>query len=116
LLLNNHLITLTPSKILDEIYKIQQFEISLQTLKSEHKAILSRAASSSSPLENPEPPPNEKMLLSPSSGKLIANFLEVPDIEQEVERAIHQVEASLRAKRELVEEKSAIQKATGPKN
>ena len=52
------------------------------------------------------------MLLSPTSGKVIADCLETPEIEQEIERAILQVERALKSKKELKEEKVSIDKAT----
>lgn len=102
---------LSHSQALDEIYAFQKLDRSLKTLKAEYGAIQSPTESegtSSGSSENP----SETMLLSPSSGRLIADCLGAPDIEQEVERAIHQVEASLRAERELEEEKRAIQSST----
>lgn len=48
------------------------------------------------------------MLLSPSDGRIAAETLEVPELEQEVERAIHQVSAQLRRNRDVNEEKHAL--------
>lgn len=48
------------------------------------------------------------MLLSPSDGRIIAETLEVPELEQEVERAIHQVNAQLRRNNNVSEEKHAL--------
>lgn len=45
------------------------------------------------------------MLLSPSDGRIIAETLEVPELEQEVERAIHQVGSELRKNKDVYEEK-----------
>lgn len=47
------------------------------------------------------------MLLSPSDGRIIAETLEVPELEQEVERAIHQVSAQLMRNKDASEEKHA---------
>lgn len=52
------------------------------------------------------------MLLSASSGRLIADCLEAPELEQEIERAVHQIEGALKAKKELNEEKRAMDSAT----
>ena len=98
---------LSHSKILDEIYALQRLDRSLKTLKVEYEAIQSPTESEGTSFGSAQDP-GETMLLSPSSGRLIADCLEAPDIEQEVERAIHQVEASLRTERELEEEKRAI--------
>ena len=58
------------------------------------------------------------MLLSPSDGRIIAETLEIPELEQEVERAIHQVSAQLRKNKDASEEKHgldpAAKKAKGP--
>lgn len=109
--MENKLIKQSPSSILDIAYKIQNFEKSLKNLDTEFKAIESES-------DDKEAFPNdmnndtETMLLSASSGRLIADSLEVPELEQEIERAIHQVEGTLKAKRELKEEKRAIDSAT----
>ena len=52
------------------------------------------------------------MLLSPLDGRVIADRLEVPEIEQEIERAIHQVQGALDSKKELDAEKRALEGAT----
>ncbi len=111
-LMDNQLVILSPSKILDEIYALQRLDMRLKALKSEYSTIRSQAQTETTASENPETAsenlypqlPAEQMLLSPSSGRLIAECLEVPDIEQEVERAIHQVEASLKVKQVPKEE------------
>lgn len=55
------------------------------------------------------------MLLSRSDGRFIAECLEVPEMEQEIERAIHQVGGALKAKKELEEEKQTLGTASkGP--
>lgn len=51
------------------------------------------------------------MLLSPSDGKIIAETLEVPELEQEVERAIHQVSSQLRKNKIVHEDKPALDSA-----
>lgn len=51
------------------------------------------------------------MLLSPSDGRLIAETLEVPELEQELERAIHQVSAQLRRSKDMSEKKDALDPA-----
>jgi hypothetical protein len=113
--MDNQLVNLSPSKILDEIYTLQRLDMRLKALKSEYTTIQSQAQTETTSPENPETQsdnpypqlPAEQMLLSPSSGRLIAECLKVPDIEQEVERAIHQVEASLKVKQVPKEEEKA---------
>ena len=51
------------------------------------------------------------MLLSKKSGKIIAEVLEIPALEEEVERAIWQVKRQLRGKKELKEEKKELDSA-----
>lgn len=103
--MTNQLIEFSRSKILDEIYKLQKLDRSLETMKSHFKAIQSLTESEIAPSESPKPP-GETMLLSPSSGMLIAECLEFPEIEQEVERAIKQVGEFLRAQKEVEGEKA----------
>ncbi|KAL8837234.1 MAG: hypothetical protein Q9170_002607 [Blastenia crenularia] len=49
-------------------------------------------------------PDAERMLLAQSSGKLIADLVEVPELEEHIQRAVKQVEKALSAQRELKEE------------
>ena len=54
----------------------------------------------------------EKMLLSESSGQLIADYLEVPELAVEIQRAVWQVDRALTAKQEYQEEKKELESAT----
>jgi len=54
----------------------------------------------------------ERMLLHQSSGELIAEYLEIPELAMEINRAAWQVERTLKAKQELQEEKSQLEQAT----
>ncbi|KAF2233656.1 hypothetical protein EV356DRAFT_486706 [Viridothelium virens] len=54
------------------------------------------------------------MLLQGWNGKLIAERFKLPEMEVEVERAVEQVEKSIKAKEELMEEKQEIEAATKP--
>ena len=56
------------------------------------------------------------MLLQGWNGKLIAERFELPEMEVEVERAVEQVEKSIKAKEELLEEKQEIEAATRATN
>ena len=58
--------------------------------------------------------PEEKMLLGQSSGAVIANYLEIPELAVEVQRAVWQVERSLKAKQALQEEKAEMESAHKP--
>lgn len=52
------------------------------------------------------------MVLQRWNGKLIAEQFKLPDMEVEIERAVEQVEKSIKAKEELIEEKLELEKAT----
>jgi len=52
------------------------------------------------------------MLLQIWNGKLLAERFKLPDMQIEIERAVEQVEKTIKAKEELVEEKQEIEKAT----
>ncbi len=54
----------------------------------------------------------EQMLLTPSSGKIIADHLQITEIQVEVERAVQQVGKELGARRELEEEKKELKIST----
>lgn len=53
------------------------------------------------------------MVLQRWNGKLIAEQFQLPDMEVEIERAVEQVENSIKSKEELMEEKLELEKATG---
>lgn len=50
------------------------------------------------------------MLLQGWNGKLLAERFKLPEMEVEIERAVEQVENSIKAKEELVEEKREIER------
>ncbi|KAF2010313.1 hypothetical protein BU24DRAFT_427439 [Aaosphaeria arxii CBS 175.79] len=52
------------------------------------------------------------MVLQKWNGKLIAEQFHLPDMEVEIERAVEQVEDSIKARDELIEEKLELEKAT----
>lgn len=52
------------------------------------------------------------MVLQRWNGKLIAEQFQLPEMEVEIERAVEQVESSIKAKEELMEEKLELEKAT----
>lgn len=112
-LLENKLIKLVPSSILDKIYAVQGIGVSIKELDTEIENMKTPSRSTSALDEAGNLPAT--MLLSPSDGKLIADCLDVPEMEQEIERAIHQVEKALKAKKRLKEEKQTLGAAnTGP--
>lgn len=52
------------------------------------------------------------MVLQKWNGKLLAERYHLPEMEIEIERAVEQIESSIKAKEELHEEKREIEKAT----
>ena len=46
---------------------------------------------------------NEYMLLSPSSGAIIAAHLQIPEIQMEIDRAVWQVERAIKAQKDQKE-------------
>lgn len=53
------------------------------------------------------------MVLQRWNGKLIAEQFQLPEMEVEIERAVEQVQKSIKSKEELMEEKLELEKATG---
>ncbi|KAG9238849.1 mitochondrial K+-H+ exchange-related-domain-containing protein [Amylocarpus encephaloides] len=88
-LLKNHLITPRPSKVLDELYSTgkEPFDVG-------------------SDLEGAE-----TLVLHRSNGTRIAEALEMPELDLELDRAVWQVEKALRSEKELQEERKESDKA-----
>ena len=103
-LLKNDLMELNPSKILREAYAQATLDASLKRLQQELQDIREKKQR-----DDTVDDPSEQMILSKTSGKIIAEQLEVPALEVEIERAIWQVERALSSKRELLEEKREIE-------
>ena len=108
-LLDLHLVKPQASKQLRMAYSEAAMDVSMQQIETENAA-LSPTPSSSTDGRNKEETgfEEEQMLLSKSSGKVLADWLEIPEIQVEVDRAIWQVERSIRGKRELSEEKKEL--------
>jgi len=81
---------------------------SLWDLGQEVNSIGSRASNDSVMVPEDQ---EEKMLLSKTSGGFIADYVEIPELAIEIERAVWQVEKSLKAKQELKEEKEELEAA-----
>ena len=82
-------------------------DASIKELDKEVDNFQSGSSSKSAPAET-----EEKMLLSGSSGKLFAEYLEVSELAVEVERAVWQVERALKAQQERGVEKAELDDAT----
>lgn len=82
-------------------------DTSIEELDKEMDSIRSGSSVKSVPDEK-----EERMLLSKSSGQLLARYIDVPELAVEVERAVWQVEKDLKAQQELREEKAKLEAAT----
>ncbi|KAI4145404.1 MAG: hypothetical protein L6R39_003808 [Caloplaca ligustica] len=105
-LLDNRLLTLTASPKLDMAYTAGGLDVSMKELDQEAEKVLREASKSSSGTKTDVEA--ERMLLTSSSGRLIADMVEVPELEEQIHRAVKQVEKSLRAEREYKEEKQEL--------
>ena len=101
--MNKDLVKISPSKSLYTAYTEAIMDMKMQELKMGVENVGSRARQDHTPRE-----PQEKLLLSQSSGQLIANYVKIPELATEIQRAVWQVERSLQAQRALQEEKSGL--------
>ncbi|KAL2061103.1 hypothetical protein VTL71DRAFT_9155 [Oculimacula yallundae] len=99
-LLDNKLIKATPSKILDDLYSNgeQPFD-----------PALSKGEKPSTVVDGIDL--GERMVLHKSNGKRIAEALDIPELEVELDRAVWQVEKALREKHDLKEEQRDLEAA-----
>ena len=111
-LLDHKLVKDSPSSLLDILYSIARVDAALSGARREVERLQAGRDNGEAKPQNTSDPHGEEMLLSQSSGRLIAETLEVPELEMEIERAIAQVERSLAARKELVEEKLEMESAT----
>ncbi|MCJ1286295.1 hypothetical protein MMC26_005640 [Xylographa opegraphella] len=87
---------------------IQTLTTSSQTLKHRLSALNLRTTP---PIPPPTPDSAEEMLLTPGSGKLLADALQLHELEAEIERAVAQVQQSLAAETEQREQKAKLDTA-----
>lgn len=106
-LLNNSSVKLSPSEFLRTAYMEAAMDTSIAELDKEMDSVRSGHSVKSVPDEK-----EERMLLSKSSGQLLAEYLDIPGLAVEVERAVWQVEKALKAQQELKEEKATLDAAT----
>ncbi|KAL9126228.1 MAG: hypothetical protein Q9217_004688 [Psora testacea] len=95
-LLKNNLLKLKPSSTLRTAYRQATLDTSLQQLQEEARSISRSGDSKYTEEDSPE-----QMLLSKSSGKIVAEQLNIPALALEMERAVWQIERSIKARREL---------------
>ncbi|KAI9736104.1 MAG: hypothetical protein M1818_006280 [Claussenomyces sp. TS43310] len=106
-LLNRKMIVARPSSILDTLY-------SARTLTAVQKGNLIQSESNSGPKDpraTQTSDPKETLVLDRSHATLIAKALKVPELDMELDRAIWQVQTSLKADEMLKEEKGGLHKA-----
>ncbi|KAL8975504.1 MAG: hypothetical protein Q9197_000242 [Variospora fuerteventurae] len=84
-------------------------DASLKKLDQEAERIRERPSDNTSDIE-PEVKA-ERMLLTSSSGRLVADMVDVPELEEHIHRAVKQVEKSLKAKEEWNDEKRELDNA-----
>ncbi|RDW79610.1 hypothetical protein BP6252_04248 [Coleophoma cylindrospora] len=94
-LLDNKLLTIQPSKILDDIYASGESPF-IPTPALEQGSTTTSGSEA------------EKMLIHKSTGKKIAEVLKVPELEMELDRAVWQVEKAISAEAELKREKKDL--------
>jgi len=105
-LLDNNLIRPTPSRILEDIYSAQIVQPT-----SEHVLINKSPEKALKTPDLQETEAEESMVLSKSSSKAIAEALDIPELEVELDRAIWQVETKLEEEEALKQEQRALEKA-----
>jgi len=108
---------ISPSRLLDTAYSAATIATSIAKLEKEFEDI-KRSADNDYVDAVDLSGPAESMLLSQSSGKLIAESLETPELAVEIERAIAQIEKTLKAEKLEEQEKRqqrAVEKEVGSK-
>ncbi len=99
-LLDKNLIAPKQSKILDELYSSGKRPFATESLQISAVCRSTESAGG-----------RETMILHKSDVKRIAQVLEMPELNIELDRAIWQVETALKANEELKQEKTDLQKA-----
>lgn len=113
-LLKHNLPTPTPSWALDEVYTAGLMYPTRQLSRAAPKPTPEQADEVASVVHQQTNNDTEDvMVLQRWNGKLIAEQFKLPDMEVEIERAVEQVENSIKSKEELMEEKLELEKATG---
>lgn len=97
---------------MDTLYSIAQVDAVLSGARREVERLKAARDDKEAKLQETSYALDEEMVLSQSSARLIADTLEVPELEIEIERAVAQVERSLAARHELVEGKRKVEAAT----
>ncbi|KAF2747878.1 hypothetical protein M011DRAFT_467468 [Sporormia fimetaria CBS 119925] len=113
LIKNNASPTPNPSSELDEVYTAGLMYPTREISRAAPRPTREQAESVAQVVEQQTNGGTEDvMVLQRWNGKLIAERFSLPDMEVEIERAVEQVEKSIKAKEELIEEKLELEKAT----
>ncbi|KAI4243220.1 MAG: hypothetical protein L6R40_003588 [Gallowayella cf. fulva] len=105
-LLDNRLLKFTTSSKLDLAYRAGGLDVTMKQLDQEAQKL-----SEKPPDAHPESGASnetERMLLTQSNSRFLADQADVPELEEQVQRAVKQVEKALRAEKELQEEKQDL--------
>ncbi|KAI9871426.1 MAG: hypothetical protein M1830_002926 [Pleopsidium flavum] len=111
-LLDNKLVRQSPSSVLDTLYALAGVDAALESVEEDLGLLRTHQSQAVEDAGINLDRTQERMLLSKANSKLIAETLEVPELEAELARAVRQVEQSLSAKKDLQEEKSEMEAAT----
>jgi hypothetical protein len=113
-LLKHNLPTPTPSSALDEVYTAGLMYPTRLLSRAAPKPTEAQADEVANVVhKQTSNETKDVMVLQRWNGKLIAEQFQLPDMEVEIERAVEQVENSIKSKEELMEEKIELEKATG---
>ena len=109
--MDNKLLQKHPSSILDMAYAVNGLELAIKAAEDDLQALQVPAPALDQSKQTTSTP--DKMLLTSSAGKLIADCLELPEIGMEIERAVWQVDRSLRTRvEEEVDQAKPTEKTT----
>ena len=109
--MNKDLVKISPSKLLHLAYTEAMMDMKMRQLNVGVEKVGSSARQDHTLREV-----EEKLLLSQSSGQLIADYVEIPELAAEIQRAVWQVERSLKAQQDLREEKDDLESANKTKS
>ncbi|KAH6632759.1 mitochondrial K+-H+ exchange-related-domain-containing protein [Chaetomium tenue] len=110
-LVNNNLLALTPSPVVDAVYAAQKEPLPStpeRTTNSDEKIVENLDPASPNGAQDPD---GETMLLSQANGKRMTQALDLPQLEVELERAIWQVETAIKKRSAEVAAKKAQEAA-----
>jgi phosphoribosyl-ATP pyrophosphohydrolase len=113
-LLKHNIPTFAPSAILDEVYTAGLMYPTRKISRAAPRPTREQAEEVARTVHQQTNNETEDvMVLQRWNGKLIAEQFKLPDMEVEIERAVEQVESSIKTKEELMEEKIELEKAVG---